>query len=165
MISNKKVILYWLFSVIVYGKFSVAYAMPEVCEWMIEGTVDQPVLVAPVLEFMLHKEYVLTIKNPHPISWGYHVGDFGHHVMTRYLGGVPSVTQESMSILPNGTLTWHFVTAQSGKFSFFIANPGSGVKSETHEVVIRDPAASADLENKSLKKEIAHATSQRFRAF
>src|SRR3990167_5533895 len=84
---------------------------PTLFDIEIEGTVGSPQLSMNDLQLEVNQEYLFVLNNVHPVSLEFYFEKFGQHVATRYLQGTPSVTQESINLLPSSKVLWHFVAS------------------------------------------------------
>jgi hypothetical protein len=112
----------------------------------IEGSAGNPQLSIQDLKLEVNREYLFVINNPLAVSLVFQFEKLGQHVATRYLQGSPSVTQESVNVLPNSKVIWHFVTTMPGEFTVYIINPSLMQKGETRKIAIVDPVVQAELE-------------------
>lgn len=123
-----------------------AEAAPLLQDIEIEGSPGNPQLSIQELKLEINHEYLFLINNPLAVPLVFQFEKLGQHVATRYLQGSPSVTQESINLMPNGKVLWHFLTTLPGEFSVYIINPSSMQKGETRKIVIIDPVKQAELE-------------------
>ena len=136
-----------LFSLLLTLSFAAfATQAPILHDIEIEGSPESPQLSISDLKLEVNHEYLFVINNPHGVPLVFQYEKLGQNVTTQYLQGSPSVTQESINLLPNGKVLWHFMTTAEGEFTVYVINPSLMQKGETRKISIVDPVKQAELE-------------------
>lgn len=125
---------------------AIASEAPTLHDIEIEGSPANPQLSFHDLKLEINHEYLFVLNNTHPVPFVFQFEKLGQHVATRYLQGSPSVTQESLNVLPNAKVIWHFLATSSGEFTVHLINPSTLQKGEARKIVIIDPVKQAELE-------------------
>lgn len=131
---------WWLSILLVLSFGAFALDAPVLHEINIEGSVSAPEILLAPLSLELKKEYLFVVNNTHPVAFNIQFDKFGQHVFTRYLQGSSNVSQESINVLPNGKVLWHFTASLPGEFSLYVVNPATMQQSEKRKLVIIDPS-------------------------
>ena len=109
---------------------------PKLYEVVLEGVSDEPEIVLSDSPLEINQEYLFMIENKFSSSYILHLEKFGQHVSTQYLQGSPSVTQESLYLLPSSKVIWHFTVNSPGSFEIYAVDSQSGKKSKTMQLKI-----------------------------
>jgi multicopper oxidase len=145
-----------LISLICFATF--ALASPILIDLAVSGTQDNPSFTPNQLQFKEGQEYLLVVTNEQSYGVTFHYNKFGQSLLTHYLQGTSSVTQDSMMLLPHSKIFWHFVPLKKGEYVFHAANASLNQKGadgkiviEAQEIVKKDNT-SAKVDNKKEQK-------------
>lgn len=139
------------FSVLPTGLFclmlslnSWAQEAPLLFDLTVTGNANSPSFEPQQLLFNTLQEYVLVLTNDKPYSVVFHYGKFGQEVSTMLLQGTPHVSQDSVTLIPNSKVTWHFIPQKEGQFKFFASIPGSTQLGKGGEIIVKNLPTATD---------------------
>lgn len=115
---------------------SLVAAIPSLVDVAVVNTPSGFGLVPSALEFAQHQEYLLVLSNDNPESLTFHFSQFGQKIMTHYLQGTPSVSQESVDLPAKSKVLWQFSTLESGEFDYYISYPSQNIKGVISKMII-----------------------------
>lgn len=153
---------------LLFGMSGAAWgaSVPILHEIVVEGTIDAIQLSINDLQLEVNEEYLFVVDNKFTQTFSFNFEKFGQHVLTRYLQGSSSVTQESFNLLPQRKVTWHFTVVEPGSFSLSVVDPTTMRQSNKVKLTIPvKEKKSSEEANKTVEKEAEIDTTKKEKKF
>lgn len=86
--------------------------------------IDLSVNDTPPLQLTTGEDYLIVINNDNPHGTSFYFGNFAQGVLTHYLQGAASVSQDSVDVPANAKVQWLFSPTKAGEYAYYAVNNG-----------------------------------------
>jgi hypothetical protein len=86
--------------------------------------IDLGVNDTPPLQLTTGVDYLIVINNDNPHGASFYFGEFAQGVLTHYLQGAASVSQDSVDVPANAKVQWLLSPIKAGEYAYYAVNNG-----------------------------------------
>lgn len=99
--------------------------------------IDLAVNDTPPLQLTTGVDYLIVLTNDNPHGTSFYFGEFAQGVLTHYMQGAASVTQESVDIPANAKVQWLFSPIKAGEYNYYAINGSSDQKGDKGKITVK----------------------------
>lgn len=119
--------------ILAIGSLLTANALYAVSPTLIELEIND----TPSLQLTTGEDYLLIIENANPHGTSFYFGEFAQGVLTQYLQGAASVSQDNIDVPANGKILWLFSPIKVGDFVYYAINGSSDQKGQKGKISVK----------------------------
>lgn len=82
-------------------------------------------------------DYLIMINNDNPHGTSFYFGEFAQGVLTHYLQGAASVSQDSIDVPANAKVLWHLSPTKVGDYAYYAVNGSSDQKGDKGKISVK----------------------------
>ncbi len=98
--------------------------------------IDLSVNDTPPLQLTTGEDYLIVINNDNPHGTSFYFGEFAQGVLTHYMQGAASVSQDNIDVPANAKVQWLFSPIKAGEYAYYAINGSSDQKGTKGKITV-----------------------------
>jgi len=99
--------------------------------------IDLGVNETSALQLTTGVDYLLMINNDNPHGTSFYFGEFAQSVLTHYLQGAASVSQDNIDVPANAKVLWLLSPTKAGEYVYYAVNGSSDQKGDKGKITVK----------------------------